>query len=91
MFRVRQAASWRPQHRKELSQRPEVNFIFFKQVLKYFFCSSKSTFSIVKCANPMSGIFQNIDPPPPHRPARVCPRLWCGGRTHSLDGEGGGR
>jgi hypothetical protein len=40
----------------------------------------------------MSDVFQNIDPPPPHRRARrVCtPRLWCGGRTHSLGGEGGG-
>jgi hypothetical protein len=33
----------------------------------------------------MSGVFQNIDPPPPHPP-----RLWCGGRTHSLGGEGVG-
>ncbi len=24
-------------------------------------------------ANPMSGVFQNIDPPPPHRPASVSP------------------
>ncbi len=32
----------------------------------------------------MSGVFRNIDPPPPHRPASVYPRLWCGGRTHSL-------
>jgi hypothetical protein len=36
---------------------------------------------------------QNIDPPPPNRPASVNPppphRLWCGGRTHSLGGEGG--
>ncbi len=31
----------------------------------------------------MSGVFINIDPPPPHR-------LWCGGRTHSLGGGGGG-
>jgi hypothetical protein len=40
----------------------------------------------------MSGVFQNIDPPPPSPPG-VCvpPRgLWCGGRTHSLGGEGGG-
>jgi hypothetical protein len=29
----------------------------------------------------MSGVFQNIDPPP---------RLWCGGRTHSLGGKGVG-
>jgi hypothetical protein len=33
----------------------------------------------------MSGVFQNIDPPPPHRPAVVV-----GGRTHSLGGEGVG-
>jgi hypothetical protein len=38
----------------------------------------------------MSGVFQNIDPRPPHRPASVYPRLWCGGRTHSLGGEGVG-
>jgi hypothetical protein len=42
----------------------------------------------------MSGIFLNIDPPPPHRPASVYPRLWCGERTyilHSrLGGNGGG-
>jgi hypothetical protein len=40
----------------------------------------------------MSGVLQNIDPPPgrvcmypppPHPP-------WCGGKTHSLGGEGGG-
>jgi hypothetical protein len=38
----------------------------------------------------MSGVFQNIDLPPPHRPASVYPpRLWCGGKTHSLGGEGG--
>jgi hypothetical protein len=36
----------------------------------------------------MAGVFQNIEPP--HRPASVYPRLWCGGRTHSLVGEGGG-
>jgi hypothetical protein len=39
----------------------------------------------------MSGVFQNIDPQPPHRPASVYPpRLWCGGKTHSLGGEGVG-
>ncbi len=39
----------------------------------------------------MSGVFQNIDPPPPHRPTSLYPPgLWCGGRTHSLGGEGGG-
>ncbi len=40
----------------------------------------------------MAGVFQNIDPPPPSPPGEcVLPRLWCGGRTHSLGGEGGGR
>jgi hypothetical protein len=35
----------------------------------------------------MSGVFQNIDPPTPLTARRVCtPRLWCGGRTHSLGG-----
>jgi hypothetical protein len=40
----------------------------------------------------MSGVFQNVDPPPPQRPVSVCvsPRLWCGGRTHSLGGGGWG-
>ncbi len=41
----------------------------------------------------MSGVFQNIDPPPDHRLASASvssPRLWCGGRTHSLGGEGSG-
>ncbi len=40
----------------------------------------------------MSGVFQNIDPPPPPSLPGECvtPRLWCGGRTHSLGGEGGG-
>ncbi len=39
----------------------------------------------------MSGVFQTIDPPTPLTARRVCtPRLWCGGRTHSLGGEGGG-
>jgi hypothetical protein len=38
----------------------------------------------------MSGVYQNIDPH--HLTAqRVCtPHLWCGGRTHSLGGEGVG-
>ncbi len=46
---------------------------------------------ILSEANPMSGVFWNIDPTPPHRPARLYPpRLWCGGRTHSLGGEGVG-
>jgi hypothetical protein len=34
----------------------------------------------------MSGVFQNIDPSPPGK--CVPPRLWCGGTTHSLGGEG---
>jgi hypothetical protein len=41
----------------------------------------------------MSGVFQNIDPPPPLCLVSVYPpppRLWCGGRKHSLGGEGGG-
>jgi hypothetical protein len=39
----------------------------------------------------MSGVFQNIDPPPPSLPGeRVPPGLWCGGRTHSQGGERGG-
>jgi hypothetical protein len=39
----------------------------------------------------MSSVFQNIDPPPPYPLASVyTPRLWCGGRTHSLGGKGGG-
>jgi hypothetical protein len=38
----------------------------------------------------MAGVFLNIDPPLPLTARRVCtPRLWCGGRTHSLVGEGG--
>jgi hypothetical protein len=36
----------------------------------------------------MSGVFQNIDPSPPGE--CVPSRFWCGERTHSLDGEGGG-
>ncbi len=36
----------------------------------------------------MSGVFRNIDPPPPHRPASAYPPvLGAGGRTHSLGGE----
>jgi hypothetical protein len=40
----------------------------------------------------MSGVFQNIDPPTPLTARRVCtpPRLWCGGRTHSLAERGVG-
>ncbi len=44
-------------------------------------------------ANPMSGVFQNIEPPTPSPPGECIPpppRLWCGGRTHSLGGKGGG-
>jgi hypothetical protein len=37
----------------------------------------------------MAGVFQNIDPPSPS-PPDDCVGLWCGGRTHSLGGEGGG-
>jgi hypothetical protein len=37
----------------------------------------------------MAGVFQNIDSPPPSPPSEY-PRLWCGGRTHSMGGEGGG-
>jgi hypothetical protein len=38
----------------------------------------------------MFGVFQNIDPPPPHRRECVPPAFDAGGRTHSLGGEGGG-
>jgi hypothetical protein len=38
----------------------------------------------------MSGVFQNIDPPPPSPPECVTPWLWCGGRTYSLGGVGVG-
>jgi hypothetical protein len=39
----------------------------------------------------MSGVFRNIDPPPPHRPSNVYPPAFgAGGRTHSLGGEGVG-
>jgi hypothetical protein len=44
---------------------------------------------ILSEANPMSGVFKNIDPPPLSA-RRECPRLWYGGRTHSLGGEGVG-
>jgi hypothetical protein len=36
-----------------------------------FFHSSRREI-ILQEANPMSGVFQNIDPPPPHCPASVC-------------------
>jgi hypothetical protein len=43
---------------------------------------------ILSDANPMSGVFRYIDPPTPSPPGEcVSPRLWCGGRTHSLGGE----
>ncbi len=45
---------------------------------------------ILQEANPMAGVFQNIDPHP-LTAGRVCiPRLWCGGRSYWLGGEGGG-
>ncbi len=37
----------------------------------------------------MSGVFQNIDPHPPHRPASVYPPPLVRGRPHSLGGIGG--
>jgi hypothetical protein len=62
----------------------------------------RSKFLIIIIPLPVEGLYckrpiqclassKNIDPPPPHRhrPASVYP-LWCGGRTHSLDGEGVG-
>jgi hypothetical protein len=38
----------------------------------------------------MSGVFQNIDPPPPSLPGECVPRAFGGegGRTHSLGGGG---
>ncbi len=42
-------------------------------------------------ANPMSGVFQNIEPPPPPPPGECMnPPHQRRGRTHSLGGEGGG-
>ncbi len=38
----------------------------------------------------MSVVFQNIDPPPPHRPASVYPSAFGAGGGHTLGGEGGG-
>ncbi len=40
----------------------------------------------------MAGVFQNIDPPSPSPPGECVPPppLRCGGKTHSLGGEGGG-
>ncbi len=47
------------------------------------------------CKRPIQGLASSeiLTPPPPpspHRPASVYPRLWCGGRTHWLGGEGVG-
>jgi hypothetical protein len=37
----------------------------------------------------MSSVFRNIDHPTPSSPGEcLSPRLWCGGRTHSLGGDG---
>jgi hypothetical protein len=38
----------------------------------------------------MSGVFQNIDPPPPSSPGESVPPAFGAGGTHSLVGEGGG-
>jgi hypothetical protein len=38
----------------------------------------------------VSGVFQNIDPPPPYQPASVYPPPLVRGRTHLLGGEGVG-
>jgi hypothetical protein len=39
----------------------------------------------------MSGVFRNIDPPPPHRPASVCPLAFGAWGGHTLArGRGGG-
>jgi hypothetical protein len=40
--------------------------------------------------NPISLVFQNIDPPSPSPPGKCVPRLCCGGRTDSLGREGDG-
>jgi hypothetical protein len=37
----------------------------------------------------MSGVFQNIDPPPPHRPASVHPPAFGAGGGHTRWGERG--
>jgi hypothetical protein len=41
----------------------------------------------------MSGVFQNIDPPPPHRPASVYPPplVWGGGHTRWVERGWGGQ
>jgi len=41
-------------------------------------------------ANPMCGVFQNIDPPLPHRPASVCTPLPLVRREDKLAGWKGG-
>jgi hypothetical protein len=38
----------------------------------------------------MSGVFQNIDPPPPHRPASVYPPAFGAGGDTPVGGEGVG-
>ncbi len=52
----------------------------------------------LNCKRPIQCLASSkiLTPPPPHRPASVLlgftvypPGLWCGGRTHSLGGEGG--
>ncbi len=42
-------------------------------------------------ANPMSGVFRNIDPPHPSRPASAYPQplVLGGGHTHWVEGGGG--
>jgi hypothetical protein len=37
----------------------------------------------------MSGVFQNIDPPPPHRPVSVYPSAFSAGGGHTRQGERG--
>jgi hypothetical protein len=46
---------------------------------------------ILQEANPMSGVFQNIDPPPPHRPASVYPPAFGAGGGHTRWVERGWR
>jgi hypothetical protein len=38
----------------------------------------------------MSGVFQNIDPPPPSPPGECVPPAFVAGGTHSLGGDWGG-
>jgi hypothetical protein len=51
----------------------------------YLLCSEPyaRTGIILLEANPMSGVFQNIDPPPPHRPAIVYPPPLVRGGGHT--------